>query len=237
MATGKLYLIPSNLVSPFDPLATLPAAALAIVRRLTDFVVEDPKTSRAFLKACGTDVPLQAISMATLNEHTPPADVQVLLAPLLAGRDLGLLSDAGAPAIADPGALLVAAAHRRNLEVIPLVGPSSILLALMGAGLNGQRFTFQGYLPTERNARLNSLKQIEKESAHGNLTQVFIETPYRNPAMFTDILSCCQGSTRLCIAMDLTSDSQMLRTLTVSDWKVRPAPDLNKRPTVFLLQA
>lgn len=237
MKSGRLYLIPSNLASPFDPAANLPAVTLAIVRRLTDFVVEDPKTSRAFLKTCGTDAPLQAISMATLNEHTDSQLVDALLAPLLAGRDLGLLSDAGAPGVADPGALLVAAAHRHAIEVIPLVGPSSILLALMGAGLNGQKFVFQGYLPAERSARLGALRQIEKESAQGRLTQVFIETPYRNSALFADILATCGSSTRLCVAADLTTASQLLRTRTIAEWKQQAAPDLNKRPTVFLLQA
>lgn len=237
MHRGRLYLIPSNLASPFDPAATLPATALAVVRRLTDFVVEDPKTSRAFLKACGTDTPMQSISMGTLNEHTKPQDAEALLAPLLAGRDLGLLSDAGAPGVADPGALLVAAAHRQDIEVMPLVGPSALLLALMGAGLNGQRFQFLGYLPADRSARLLALKRIEKESAQAKLTQVFIETPYRNTALLADILANCNEGTRLCLAADLTTASQLLRTRTISEWKQHSAPDLNKRPTVFLIQA
>lgn len=237
MPSGRLYLIPSNLASPFEPAAILPASALAVIRRLTDFVVEDPKTSRAFLKACGTETPLQSLSMSTLNEHTPESAVESLLQPLLAGRDLGLLSDAGAPGVADPGAMLVAAAHQRGIEVIPLVGPSAILLALMGAGLNGQRFTFQGYLPAERNARLHALKEIERESAQRNLTQVFIETPYRNSALYADILATCRPATRLCLATDLTSASQLLHTRTVAEWKEKAAPELGKRPTVFLLQA
>ncbi|MDX2218720.1 MAG: SAM-dependent methyltransferase [Burkholderiales bacterium] len=235
--TGRLYLIPSNLTTPFEPTAILPAAALAVIRELKEFVVEDAKTARAFLKACGTDAPLQSIVMAALNEHTRPDEVEALLAPLLAGRDLGLLSDAGAPGVADPGAALVAAAHRHNLEVIPLVGPSAILLALMGAGLNGQRFCFQGYLPAERNSRVAALKEIERASAQSDMTQVFIETPYRNAAMFADVLATCKPTTRLCIAADLTSGSQSLRTRSIEDWKKLPAPDLNKRPAVFLLQA
>ncbi|MBL8517830.1 MAG: SAM-dependent methyltransferase [Betaproteobacteria bacterium] len=235
MKPGRLYLIPSNLTTPFDPAATLPAAALAVVRRLTDFVVEDAKTSRAFLKACGTDAPLQSISMTTLNEHTPAAEVEEKLAPVIAGRDLGLLSDAGAPGVADPGALLVAAAHRSRIEIVPLVGPSSLLLALMGAGFNGQRFTFQGYLPAERNARVAKLKDIERESAQLGLTQIFIETPYRNAALFADIVATCKPGTRLCVAADLTAASQFLHSLPIADWKQRPPPGLNKRPTVFLL--
>lgn len=237
MKSGRLYLIPSNLASPFDPAATLPAAALAVIRGLRDFVVEDAKTARAFLKACGSDTPLQLIAMATLNEHTRASDVEVLLAPLLAGRDLGLLSDAGAPGVADPGAELVAAAHRHHLEVIPLIGPSAILLALMGSGLNGQRFCFQGYLPAEKNARITALRDIEKASAQMDMTQVFIETPYRNAALFADILNTCSPDTRLCVAADLTSASQLLATRTVQAWRKLTAPDLNKRPTVFLLQA
>jgi 16S rRNA (cytidine1402-2'-O)-methyltransferase len=237
MSNGRLYLIPSNLATPFEPGSILPATALAIVRRLTDFVVEDAKTSRAFLKACETDAPLQAISMTVLNEHTIPADVESLLAPLLAGRDLGLLSDAGAPGVADPGALLVAAAHKRSISVIPLVGPSSILLALMGSGLNGQRFTFQGYLPVDRQARLAVLRNIEKESAVNSTTQVFIETPYRNTALFADILATCRPGTRLCVAADLTAEHQLLITMPLSEWNKRPPPDLNRRPTVFLLLA
>ncbi len=237
MGTGILFLIPSNLASPFDPAAILPADVLALIRRLKHFVVEDPKTARAFLKACGIDGPIQSISMATLNEHTPPGEVPAMLAALHSGHDVGLLSDAGAPGVADPGALLVAAAHDRGIQVTPLVGPSSILLALMGSGMNGQRFTFQGYLPAERNARLAAIKDIEKESAQRNLTQIFIETPYRNVALYEDILNTCRPSTRLCLASDLTSVSQLLRTRSVSDWKGQPAPELGKRPTVFLLQA
>ncbi len=237
MKTGRLYLLPSNLCAPFEPVAILPASALAIISRLTDYVVEDPKTSRAFLKACGTTVPLQSLSLSVLNEHTDARSVDALLSPALAGRDLGLLSDAGAPGVADPGALLVAAAHRAGIEVFPLVGPSSLLLALMGSGLNGQQFCFHGYLPQDKSARRTAIESLEKQSAQRQQTQIFIETPYRNMALLKDVLTYCRPGTHLCIAADLTAPSQFLMTRTVGGWNEVAPPDLNRRPAVFLILA
>lgn len=237
MNAPTLYLIPTNIAQSTPPDGFLPTQVQAIVHRLEDFVVEDAKTARAFLKLCGTALPLQALRLSTLNEHTAARDIDALLAPLKAGRDLGLLSDAGAPAVADPGALLVAAAHREGIAVMPLVGPSSLLLALMASGLNGQRFAFQGYLPQERGARVQAVQALERESAQKGMTQLFIETPYRNQAMLADLLATCKPATRLAVAADLTGVNQFIESRSVQSWRDRPLPDLGKRPTVFLLLA
>jgi len=237
MSAGRLFLIPTNLATPFEPDAILPEAVRQTVHGLTHFVVEDPKTARAFLKTVGTAQPLQSLSLSILNEHTAPAEVDALLAPLRQGIDVGLLSDAGAPAVADPGALLVAAAHRNGILVAPLVGPSSILLALMASGLNGQRFAFQGYLPQEKSARIAAILALEKESAQKAMTQLFIETPYRNQAMLADLLATCRVTTRLAVAVDLTGPTQAVHSMTIEAWRKQPQPDLAKRPAVFLLLA
>lgn len=237
MSAGRLFLIPTNLSTPFEPGAILPETVRQTVHGLTHFVVEDPKTARTFLKAVGTAQPLQALSLSILNEHTASGDVDALLAPLRQGLDLGLLSDAGAPAVADPGALLVAAAHRAGFAVMPLIGPSSLLLALMASGLNGQRFAFHGYLPQEKSARIAAIQSLEKESAQKTMTQLFIETPYRNQAMLADLLATCRTSTRLAVAADLTGPTQSVQSMTIEAWRKQPQPDLAKRPAVFLLLA
>ncbi|MFN3397513.1 MAG: SAM-dependent methyltransferase, partial [Sulfurimicrobium sp.] len=168
------------------------------------------------------------------DEHTRPDDLEALLQPLLAGEDAGLLSEAGCPAVADPGANLVRLAHRRNIRVVPLVGPSSILLALMAAGLNGQSFAFLGYLPAEKMERVKKIAEIELTSQRLNQTQIFIETPYRNNQMLQDLVQTCNAETELCVASDLTLASEQVMTKCISEWKNNP-PDYNKRPTVFLL--
>lgn len=243
---GCLYVIPSTLCSPTDVChdslnAVLPREVQAVVARCAVFVVETPKVARQFLKAVGTDVPLQSLQLAQLDVKTSDAAVRDLLAPLLAGQDVGLLSDAGCPAVADPGARLVAAAHAAGVRVVPLVGPSSILLGLMGSGLNGQRFAFQGYLPIEGAARVRELKRLEQESASLGQTQLFIETPYRNMALFEALLKHLQPSTRLCVAVDLTLASECVRTLSVREWQVAVKRGeglaLDKRPTLFLFLA
>lgn len=233
---GTLYLIPVPL-GPTAPQESLPANVLAIVRPLTYFVVEQAKTARAFLKAAGTNTPLQELQLEELNEHTKEAELDRLLAPLRAGHDVGLLSEAGCPAVADPGANLVALAQKEGIRVVPLIGPSSLLLALMASGLNGQRFAFQGYLPAKELERNKALRDLETESRKRQQTQLFIETPYRNQAMFNGILQSCQPATRLTVATDLTLISESVLTRTIAQWKKQTPPDIERRPTVFLLLA
>lgn len=237
MATGRLYLLPSWLSEDCPPEAVLPAAVLERIRALDGFVVEDARSARRFLAACGHPKPMRSVSMAELNEHTDRAAIPALLAPLTEGRDLGLLSEAGAPAVADPGALLVAAAHAQGIAVVPRVGPSSILLALMASGLEGQRFRFHGYLPVESPARRERLAALERDSARHGETQVFIETPYRNDALLADVLATCRATTRLAVAAELTSPREWIRMDTVEGWKSRPSPAIGKRPAIFLLLA
>lgn len=233
---GTLYLIPVPL-GPTAPQDSLPANVLEIIRPLTYFVVEEAKTARAFLKAAGTDTPLQALQIEELNEHTKADALDRLLAPLRAGNDIGLLSEAGCPAVADPGANLVALAQKENLRVVPLIGPSSLLLALMASGLNGQRFAFQGYLPAKEIERSKAIRDLEAESRKRQQTQLFIETPYRNTAMFQSILQSCQPNTRLTVATDLTLASEYVVTKTIQQWKKQTPPEIERRPTVFLLLA
>ena len=233
---GILYLIPVPL-GPTVPQESLPANVLATVRPLTYFVVEQAKTARAFLKAAGTDTPLQELQLEELNEHTKEAELDRLLAPLRAGHDIGLLSEAGCPAVADPGANLVALAQKEGIRVVPLIGPSSLLLALMASGLNGQRFAFQGYLPAKELERNKALRDLEIESRKRQQTQLFIETPYRNQALFSSILQTCQPATRLTVATDLTLNSESVLTRTIAQWKKQTPPDIERRPTVFLLLA
>jgi 16S rRNA (cytidine1402-2'-O)-methyltransferase len=236
MTTGTLYLIPVPL-GPTAPKDSLPANVLETIRPLTHFVVEEAKTARAFLKAAGTDTPLQALQIEELNEHTKADALDHLLNPLRKGCDIGLLSEAGCPAVADPGANLVALAQKENIRVVPLIGPSSLLLALMASGLNGQRFAFQGYLPAKEVERSKALRDLEAESRKRQQTQLFIETPYRNAAMFQSILQSCLPNTRMTVATDLTLPSESVITKTIQQWKKQTPPEIERRPTVFLLLA
>lgn len=236
MSTGKLYLIPVPLgPAPIDDV--LPRPVRECAQRLTCFVAENAKSARAFLKALPSEWPLQQIDVRELNEHTAQHEHAELLSPLLAGKDLGLISEAGCPAVADPGAALVALAHAAEIQVIPMVGPSSILLALMGSGLTGQRFAFHGYLPNSAEDRGKRLRELEDESRVRQQTQIFIETPYRNRAVLESLMVNCAPETRLCVATDLTLGSAEIRTHSVAEWQRRPAPEIARRPTVFLLQA
>ena len=235
-AAGRVYLVPSWLSEDTPLRAVVPADVIARVHALDRFVVENAKSARRFLAACGHPKPMREIAMAELNEHTPRADVAALLDPVLAGSDLGVLSEAGAPAVADPGALLVAEAHARGIAVVPLVGPSSILLSLMASGLEGQRFRFVGYLPADSAARRAALVELERQSARHAETQVFIETPYRNEALLADVLAACKPSTRLAVAADLTSPSESIRMTTIEGWRSRHEP-IGKCPAIFLLLA
>ncbi len=237
MAAGRLFLVPSWLSEDTAPQDAVPARVLERVRGLTHFVVEDAKSARRYLAACGHPQPMRALAFAELNEHTPPDSVPGLLAPLLEGHDVGLLSEAGLPAVADPGALLVAAAHAQGIRVVPLVGPSSIMLALMASGLDGQRFRFLGYLPVDAAARRARIGELERDSARGGGTQVFIETPYRNDALLADLLAHCRPATRLAVAAELTSEREWIRCDRIDAWKARPAAPVGKRPAIFLLLA
>ena len=230
---GTLYLIPSP-ISQDNIAWVLPAAVQQCVAGLSHFIVEHPKTARQFLKQIGCEQPLQALQMQVLNEHTSSKDLPELLQPLLAGHDVGLLSEAGCPAVADPGAELIRLAHKNNIAVMPLVGPSSILLALMASGLNGQCFAFHGYLPVESAARIHKIMELEKLSASLQQTQIFIEAPYRNQKLLEQLVSVCRDTTDLCIASHLTFSSEMIATRTIKEWR-KDLPDINKIPTVFLL--
>ena len=236
MNPGTLYLIPVPL-GPTPPEASLPANVLATIRPLKYFVVEQAKSARAFLKAVGTDTILQELQLEELNEHTKADALDHLLTPLRAGENVGLLSEAGCPAVADPGADLVALAQNEGIRVVPLIGPSSLLLALMASGLNGQRFAFHGYLPAKEGERNKALKDLEAESRKRQQTQLFIETPYRNRALFDAILQNCQPTTRVTIATDLSLPSESVRTRSVQAWKKETPPEIERRPTVFLLLA
>ncbi|WP_153099814.1 SAM-dependent methyltransferase [Paraburkholderia hayleyella] len=237
--SGILYLIPNTLgdgdASALD--TVLPASVQARAAGLGYYIGENAKTTRVFLKKIGTQRPIQEIEIQELNVNTPAGEIDRLLAPLLAGTDAGLVSEAGCPAVADPGALLVRRAHERGVKVVPCVGPSSILLALMASGLNGQSFAFHGYLPMDVSERAKRLRDLEQLSRKAQQTQIFIETPYRNRALFDTLLATCAPSTRVCIAVDLTLESETIMSRSTADWKKSAAPDLHKRPAIFLLLA
>ena len=231
---GKLYLLP-NLLGAVEPASVLPARTLAVARRLRHFVVETPKAARAFVKSLPSEHALQDIALAELNEHTAARDVAALLAPVLAGEDVALLSDAGCPGAADPSALLVAAAHRAGVVVVPLVGPSALLLALMASGMNGQNFVFHGYLPVRAEARAASLRTLDAAAAGSGATQLFIETPYRNEAIVAAVLAVCRPRTVFCVAADLTLPSEQIVRRAVEEWRAAPTLRLSGRPAMFLL--
>ncbi len=230
---GTLYLIPTPL-SKENINWVIPTAVQQRVADISHYIVEHPKTARQFLKQVGCKLPLQQISMQVLDEHTQAKDLLSLLEPLLAGHDVGLVSEAGCPAVADPGAGLVRLAHQKNITVVPLVGPSSIMMALMASGLNGECFAFNGYLPIEIDARVRKIMELEKLSMHGDQTQIFIETPYRNQKLLEQLIKTCRDSTELCVASHLTADNERIITKPIRAWK-KGLPDINKIPTIFLL--
>lgn len=234
MTAGKLYLIPSPL-GEGAPSEVLPSSVLELIPTLQCFVVEEVRTARRFLSAAGLKGHIDGLEFHTLNEHTSPSEVEELGGLFADGRSVGLISEAGLPAVADPGARLVALCHRIGIEVVPLVGPSSLMLALMGSGLDGQSFAFAGYIPAKTEERRTALKTLEKRSFHQ--TQILIETPYRNDSLFADMLSVLNPRTRLCIAANLTCPDQYIRTLSVAEWKKVQGFTIGKRPCVFLFQA
>lgn len=229
---GKLYLIPSTLGTGTVNYV-IPAGVTDIISKIRYLIVEKPKTARSFLAELGIKPPYDSITFFTLDKHTPKNEFSRFLGPV-PEANVGLLSEAGVPCVADPGAEIVRLAHLKNISVVPLAGPSSILLALMASGLNGQNFSFNGYLPIHRNDRINKIKQLEKRSYNENQSQIFIETPYRNNQVFKDIISSCSNDTLLCIATNLTLDDEQVRTMTINQWKKQNV-DINKKPTVFIL--
>ena len=218
MNAGTLYLIPVPL-GPAAPDICLPPDTLAAARRLEHFVAERAKTARAHLKAMGHPRPLQELSISELNEHTKAGEIDALLAPLKAGKDVGLMSEAGCPAVADPGAELVRAAHRENIPVAPLIGPSSILLALMGSGLGGQRFCFHGYLPAKEPERTQKIRELEKTARRDKATQLFIETPYRSAVLLQALAGTLAPDTLVSVGADLSLPSQVIRTQSAKAWR------------------
>ncbi len=232
---GVLYLIPSTLTG-VGAQENLPQNTLRVISSLKIFIVETPKVARNFLKQANPKQKIQEVEMHVLNEHTSRSDLAALITPLKRGNNVGLISDAGCPAIADPGAELVNLAHQTNIKVVPLIGPSSIFLALMASGFNGQEFVFHGYLPAKLIERDKAIAHLEMESRSKNRTQIFIETPYRNQQMLKSILGVCKSTTQLCIASDINSVSENIHTRKISEWR-SVTVDIDKKPTVFLLHS
>lgn len=228
-----LYLFPSTM-SAAPPASVLPSLNISLIARVKHFIVEDIRTARRFLKACDRSIDIDSLTFQVLNVKTPPEDVPPMLAPLARGESIGIISEAGCPAVADPGALAVAEAHRRGYQVVPLVGPSSIILALMASGFNGQNFSFNGYLPIDRGARASTLKNHYNITQRENRTQIYIETPYRNNRLIEDILATLPSSAMLCVASDITGPCQRIISLPLNRWRERKL-DFDKIPAIFLI--
>lgn len=226
-----LFPVPMGDVSPSE---VLPPHNIEILRTVKHFIVENVRSARRFLKACDRSIDIDSLTLTELSEHTPAADVPAMLAPLAEGHDMGIISEAGCPAVADPGADAVAVAQRKGYKVVPLVGPSSILLALMASGMNGQSFAFNGYLPIDSGARATKLKEMERRIRREGQTQIFIETPYRNNRMIQWLCSAAGADLRLCVASDITGPREQIVTLTIGQWRQRQY-NYDKTPTIFLL--
>lgn len=230
---SALYLIPVTLGdTPLEKV--LPAYNKEIILQIKHFIVEEVRTARRFLKKVDSSIDIDALTFYPLNKHTLAAEINGYLKPLIAGEPMGVISEAGCPAVADPGADVVALAQCRGLKVVPLVGPSSILLSVMGAGFNGQSFAFHGYLPIEQVERVRKIKQLEQRAYAEDQTQLFIETPYRNRRLLEELLQACRPQTRLCIACNVTCEDEYIRTRSIKEWKGH-LPELEKRPCIFLL--
>ena len=229
--TASLFLIPTTLGDTATS-KVLPDYNRTVILSIKHFIVENIRTARRFLKKTESNIDISTLTFFTLNKHTSKESMADFLKPIEEGYSIGIISESGCPAIADPGAEMVAIAHRKNIRVIPLIGPSSILLALMASGFNGQCFAFHGYLPIDSEQRIKTLKMLEQRMYSENQTQLFIETPYRNARLLDDILKTCKPATKLCIAADITLDSEYIKTYNVSEWKNRK-PDLSKRPCIF----
>ncbi|WP_166964440.1 SAM-dependent methyltransferase [Yeosuana marina] len=232
-AKGKLYLIPTTL-GDNEPLEVLPISVKKVIEQTNTYIVENEKTARRFIKKISSGKQQSTLEIFLLNKFTNASILPEFLQPCLNGINVGLLSEAGCPGIADPGADIVKLAHQNNIKVIPLVGPSSILMAMMSSGMNGQSFTFNGYLPIDKNERKNEIKRLERLSFEQNQSQIFIETPYRNNKMLEDICNVLGDNTRVCVACDITLPTEFIKTKPVSEWK-KNMVDLHKRPTIFII--
>lgn len=229
---GKLYLIP-NLLGEGVPVDVLPQNVIQIIREIKYFIVEDIRTTRRYLSKVGLPHPIDSLTFSTLNEHTKSTDIVTYL-DVATENNIGIITDAGVPGVADPGAEVIRMAHQKNIQVVPLVGPSSILMAVMASGMNGQSFAFNGYLPIKQTERNAKIRFYEKRTISESQTQLFIETPYRNMSLFDDIISTCQPTTLLGIATDITLETEFIKTQTIEAWK-KNKPEIHKRPTIFML--
>lgn len=231
---GTLYLIP-NTLGDSEISSVFPSVNKEIILKIKHFIVEDVRTIRRFLKKVDKDIDIDSLTFYTLNKHTEEKEISGYLKPLIEGNDVGVISEAGCPAIADPGASVVKLAQKRDIKVVPLVGPSSILLSLMASGFNGQSFAFVGYLPIEDGERSRRIKQLENRAHNEGQSQIFIETPYRNMKMLQQLLNTCQSNTQICVACDITLETEYIKSKTVAEWKKATLPDLNKRPCIFII--
>lgn len=233
MVKGILYLIPTTL-GDINPLEVLPITVKQIIDTTNTFIVENDKTARHFIKRISPEKSQPSLKMFHLNKFTEQSDIPSFLDPCLKGVNVGLLSEAGCPGVADPGADVVKIAHQKNIKVVPLVGPSSILMALMGSGMNGQSFAFNGYLPIDKGERKSELKRLERLSFEYNQSQIFIETPYRNNKMLEDLINALDQNTQVCVACDITLPTEFIKTQSATSWK-KNIVDLHKRPTIFII--
>lgn len=233
MLPGSLYLIPVPLAENASAKSFTPYL-VETINHINEYIVENSKTARRFLKEAGLQTPQSELIIHDYGKHSRDGNINEFFTGLLAGKDVGLMSEAGCPGVADPGAEIVALAHEKEIKVVPLVGPSSILLALMASGFSGQSFTFHGYLPIDKLQRANKIKELEALAERHSQTQIFIETPFRNNPILEEILRSCKTETRLCIACDLTSEDEFVQTKSIRDWKTK-VPELHKRPAIFLL--
>ncbi|WP_047245140.1 SAM-dependent methyltransferase [Maribacter thermophilus] len=232
---GKLYLIPTTL-GEIPPLEVLPISIKRAIEEINHYVVENEKTARHFIKKISPRKSQPSLHLFTLNKFTEASELPNFLIPCSEGHDIGILSEAGCPGIADPGAAVVKIAHEKNIQVVPLVGPSSIILALMASGLNGQNFAFNGYLPIDSSDRKKEIKKLERKSREENQSQIFIETPYRNNKLLEDLQKTLAGNTRICVACDLTLPTEYIKTKNAANWKNEKI-DLHKRPAIFIIHA
>lgn len=232
---GVLYLIPTPLADDTPLEHSQPQYVGEVLKTLDFYVVEELRTARRFISRCKTSKVIDDLTFSVLNEHTSSQEIETMLLPAKQGHNMGLMSEAGLPGVADPGAELVAAAHRLGIEVCPLVGPSSLMMALMASGMNGQSFAFNGYLPIKDDQKAQRLTELERRSTQASQSQIFIETPYRNNQLLSFMLQHLRPQTKLCVATELTSPSQYILTLTIEEWRKTPLPNLNKRPTVFII--